>query len=43
MMKMWLRTLAWKLSVLLGTTRLQPIPIPTEEQQRRMAAQRRRR
>jgi len=42
-MKMWLRTLAWKLSVLLGTARLQPIPIPNEEQQRRMAAQRRRR
>jgi hypothetical protein len=42
-MKMWLSTLAWKLSVLLGAHRLQPIPVPTEEQQRRMAAQQRRR
>ena len=42
-MKMWLQTLAWKVSVLLGVKRLQPIPIPTQEQQRRMAAQQRRR
>ncbi|MGY4531961.1 hypothetical protein ACVW0Y_001077 [Pseudomonas sp. TE3786] len=42
-MKIWLSTLAWKLSVLLGINRLQPIPIPTEEQQRRLAAQQRRR
>jgi len=42
-MKMWLRTFAWKLAVLLGVVRLQPIPVRTEEQQRRMAAQRRRR
>ncbi|MGH8434452.1 MAG: PA1414 family protein [Pseudomonas sp.] len=43
-MKIWLHTLAWKLSVALGLSeapRLQPIPIPSEER-RRLAEQRRR-
>ena len=43
-MKLWLQTLAWKLDVTLGLIeppRLQPIPIPSDEQ-RRYAQQRRR-
>ncbi|MDN6876061.1 PA1414 family protein [Pseudomonas citronellolis] len=43
-MKLWLQTLAWKLGVTLGLIeppRLQPIPIPSDEQ-RRHAQQRRR-
>ncbi|WP_305956021.1 PA1414 family protein [Pseudomonas sp. 2FG] len=43
-MNIWLRTLAWKLSVALGlieAPRLQPIPIHSDEQ-RRLAEQRRR-
>ncbi|WP_305955920.1 PA1414 family protein [Pseudomonas sp. 2FE] len=43
-MKIWLRTLAWKLSVafgLIAPPRLQPIPIHSDEQ-RRLVKQRRR-
>ncbi|GLU40585.1 PA1414 family protein [Pseudomonas sp. NBRC 100443] len=43
-MKLWLQTLAWKLGVTLGLIeppRLQPIPIPSDEQ-RRYTQQRRR-